>query len=323
MSGETSAPLLALEDVSVAYGGVPVVRGVSLTVSPGEILGVVGESGCGKTTLLDAVLGLLRRDGRVTGGRIVFEGRDLAGLDARAMGKLRGEALGAVFQNPGDSLNPARRIHTQFYEALRAHRRVTRAEARAIAADRLARLHLEEPEALLACYPFQLSGGMAQRVALALAMALEPRLLLCDEPTSALDVTVQARVLRELRALRDRYGTAILLVTHNIGVVAHMADRVAVLYGGRLVETGGRAQVLARPAHPYTRALLAAAPDFSGRLPRGLPGTPPLPGQAAAGCPFADRCPRAAAACREREPVLHPLPEGRATACWREVEDNG
>ena len=262
MIGETSAPLLALENLSVAYGGVPVVRGVSLTVSPGEILGVVGESGCGKTTLLDAVLGLLRRDGRVTGGRIVFEGRDLAGLDARAMGKLRGEALGAVFQNPGDSLNPARRIHTQFYEALRAHRRVTRAEARAIAADRLARLHLEEPEALLACYPFQLSGGMAQRVALALAMVLEPQLLLADEPTSALDVTTQAQIVQQMLELKRDHGTAILLVTHNLAVAAYLADRLLVLQNGRVVDRGDREEILRHAAAPYTRELLEAVPDL-------------------------------------------------------------
>ncbi len=316
-------PLLAVEELQVTYGGVPALQGVSLAVAPGEILGVVGESGCGKSTLLDAVLRLPRRDGRIAGGRIVFAGRDLAALGGRELRRLRGEQLGVVYQNPGETLNPSRRIRTQFYEALRAHRSVTRAEANTIAAAQMARLHLEEPEALLDSYPFQLSGGMAQRVALALAMVLEPQLLLADEPTSALDVTVQARVVEELLELRAARGTAILLVTHNLGVVARMADRVAVMYAGRLVESGTREQVLTRPAHPYTRALLAAVPDFSGRLPRGLPGKPPLPGTVRTGCEFAARCPRAEATCRERPPVLRPAAGGQQTACWKEATDRG
>ena len=261
-------PLLAVEELQVTYGGVPALQGVSLAVAPGEILGVVGESGCGKSTLLDAVLRLPRRDGRIAGGRIVFAGRDLAALGGRELRRLRGEQLGVVYQNPGETLNPSRRIRTQFYEALRAHRSVTRAEANTIAAAQMARLHLEEPEALLDSYPFQLSGGMAQRVALALAMVLEPQLLLADEPTSALDVTVQARVVEELLELRAARGTAILLVTHNLGVVARMADRVAVMYAGRLVESGTREQVLTVHAGPAGRCaglFRPAAPGPAGQ----------------------------------------------------------
>ena len=313
-------PLLNLEDLWVEYRGISIVRGISLTVAPGEIFGIVGESGSGKSTLLGAILGMLGQEGRISGGHIYFEGKDLGTYKKEEMRRLRGERLGAVFQNPGETLNPSRHIDTQFYEALKAHRRITRREAAALAAEMMGRLHLEHGEALLKKYPFQLSGGMNQRVALALAMVMQPSLLLADEPTSALDVTVQAQAIDELMQLRDKFGTAILLVTHNLGVLAHMADRVAVMYAGQVVEYGDKRRVLRRPAHPYTRALLAAIPDFSGQLPRGLPGAPPPFGKAMAGCAFRERCPYATDACRERELRMRLVEEDHYTVCLAEEE---
>ena len=315
-----AAPLLALRDLRVDYSGLQVVRGVSLTVGPGEILGVVGESGCGKSTLLGAILGLLPRETWTVRGEILFAGKDLTALSPKALRRIRGEGIGAVFQNPGDSLNPSRPIKTQFFEALRAHRPVSRKEARALALEALERLNLRDGAALLESYPFQLSGGQNQRVAIALAMVLQPALLLADEPTSALDVTVQAQVVRELMDLRARCGTAMLLVTHNLGVVAHAADRLAVLYAGQVVEAGDKRQVLAHPAHPYTRALLAAIPDFSGRLPRGLLGSPPPLGELPAGCAFAPRCPVAETNCARRSPALHPVGPDHVCACERGLD---
>ena len=307
--------LLEIRNLQIAYEGAPVVEDVSLSMAPGEILGVVGESGCGKSTLLGAVLRILGSGWRVSGGEIRFEGRELLSMGSRELRRLRGERLGAVFQNPGDSLNPSRRIRTQFEEALRAHRNVSRAQAREIAAEMMGRLHLDHGRELLEAYPFQLSGGMNQRVALALAMVMEPALLLADEPTSALDVTVQAQVIREMLSMRAQFGTAILIVTHNMGVVAHMADRVAVMYAGRVVEYGNRDQVLHSPAHPYTRSLLRAIPDFSGQLPRGLPGAPPPFGRRETGCAFAPRCPLAAPRCRGEAPALRAVAPGHWAAC--------
>lgn len=316
-------PLLEIRDLRIACGGAPIVRGISLRMDAGEILGVVGESGCGKSTLLGAVLGLLPAEGWQMHGQILLEGRDLPALSREAMRRLRGERLGAVFQNPEDSLNPSRRIKTQFYEALRAHRPVTRREAGQIAQKALERLHLEDGERVLEAYPFQLSGGMNQRVAIALAMVLEPALLLADEPTSALDVTVQAQVIRELMEMRERFGTAILLVTHNMGVVRHAADRVAVLYAGRVVEYGDRRQVLGQPAHPYTRALMAAIPDFSGRLPRGIAGAPPMLGETVEGCAYAPRCPLAEPDCFRRDDVLRQVGPSHFCACRKGAEGHG
>ena len=307
--------LLEVRDLCVSLGKSDVVRSVSLTMAPGEILGIAGESGCGKSTLLSAILGLLPAPDWRVRGHILFEGRDLSSLPREEMRRLRGERLAAVFQNPGESLNPTRRIETQFDEALRAHRTLSRQQAREIALDALARVHLDNGGQLLRAYPFQLSGGMNQRVAIALAMALKPALLLADEPTSALDVTVQAGVIRELLGMRDRYGTAVLLVTHNLGLLGRIADRVAVLYAGRVVEYGEKRKILDAPAHPYTRALLAALPSFSGQLPKGIPGTPPPLENRGRGCGFASRCPLAGQRCFAEEPALVRIGPDHFCAC--------
>ncbi len=258
--------LLELKDLSVQYpdGRDAVLQDINLNFHKGEITCVIGESGCGKSTLFHSILQLPGRV-RITGGSVCFSGENLQDLSPGALRALRGTGIGAVFQEPGASLDPIRKIHRQFYDVLHAHdKSIRRGEAHSRAAALLRSMEFAEPERILDSCPVQLSGGMNQRVAIALAMVLEPALLLADEPTSALDVTVQAQVLRELLSLRKCYGTAMLIITHNMGVVAKMADRVAVMQGGRIVEYGSRREVLEQPRHPYTRELLAAVPRLNG-----------------------------------------------------------
>lgn len=264
--------LLELKNLSVRYpdGRDAVLQDVDLALHAGEITCVIGESGCGKSTLFHTVLQLPGRV-RITGGSVAFAGKNLQNLSLRELQEIRGTGIGAVFQEPGASLDPIRKIHRQFYDVLHAHDRgIRKAEARSRAAVLLRSMEFADPDRILDSCPVQLSGGMNQRVAIALAMVLEPKLLLADEPTSALDVTTQAQVLRELLILRERYGTAMLLITHNMGVVAKMADRVAVLQGGRIVEYGSRREVLGQPRHPYTRELLAAVPRLVGANATGF-----------------------------------------------------
>ena len=254
--------LLELKQLSVQYpdGADAVLHGIDLKLHAGEITCVIGESGCGKSTLFHAVLQMPGRV-QITGGSVSFMGKELTKLSPGELHGIRGAGIGVVFQEPGASLDPIRKIHRQFYDVLRAHdKSIRKDEARRRAAALLCSMEFADPERVLDSCPVQLSGGMNQRVAIALAMILEPTLLLADEPTSALDVAVQAQVLKELLALRQRYGTAMLLITHNMDVVAKLADRVAVMHDGRIVEYGSRSEVLERPKHPYTRALLAAVP---------------------------------------------------------------
>ncbi len=283
--------LLEITDLSVRYPGAasPVIHNVSLTLYPGQITCVIGESGCGKSTLFHAIQQLPGRV-EITEGTVTYRGRNIRTMKESELRIVRGSGIGVVFQEPGASLDPIRKIHIQFYEALRAHDTgISRAESRKKAAEILKNMEFQDTERILNSCPVQLSGGMNQRVAIALAMALDPKILLADEPTSALDVTVQAQIVEELIRLRDRYGTCILLITHNMGVVAKMADRIAVMYGGRILEYGSRNDVMQNPAHPYTKALLQAIPTLDGKPPVGIPGRKPdiFP---ARGCAFAPRC---------------------------------
>ena len=314
--------LLRVSGLTVRYPGAeqPTLRDVDLALYPATVTCVIGESGCGKSTLFNAIL---RLPGRVEimEGSVSYRGRDMASLTKHELRALRGSGLGVVFQEPGASLDPIRGIRVQFYEAIRAHNAlITRSAARERAAEILRGMEFPDPERILNSCPAQLSGGMNQRVAIALAMALDPDILLADEPTSALDVTVQAQIVEELLHLRDRYRTSILLITHNMGVVAKMADRVAVMYGGRIVEYGPKYEVLRRPAHPYTRALLEAIPRLDGAPPKGIPGKkpdtfPPL------GCPFAPRCKRAKAGCAELALRKRTVQGDHWTLCGEEGAD--
>lgn len=244
--------------MEISYNGKPVVHDVSLQMEPGEILGIVGESGSGKSTLIKAAMGLLGSGGAVTGGDIYYKGMNV--LDARGeeLRKMRGPAMGMIFQNTGASLCPIRSIEDQLYESVTQHERASRQEIRDRAMELFEKIGLKDGRRILKSYPFELSGGMNQRVGIMLAMILHPDLLFADEPTSALDVTVQAQVVRELMRMRDFCGTGIAIVTHNIGAVEHMADKIAVMYQGRLVEYGDRKDIIENPKEEYTRKLLGA-----------------------------------------------------------------
>lgn len=252
--------LLRYDQVNICYQGIPAVQNVCFSLNAGEILGIVGESGSGKSTLIKAALGLLGQEGRVTGGRIWYQGENLLELTPKALRKYSGTGLGFVFQNAGSSFCPVRTVGAQLYEALREHEKVTKGEFQYRALDTLEKLGFADGLRILKSYPFELSGGMQQRVGIAAAMLLRPAVLLADEPTSALDVTLQRQVVEELLLVRQTFGTAIVLVTHNLGVIRTMADRVLVLQNGKTVEYGKTEQVLSAPRAAYTRALLEAVP---------------------------------------------------------------
>ncbi|MFL7904660.1 ABC transporter ATP-binding protein [Azospirillum argentinense] len=309
-------PILEVEglcvDIPTPAGTLHAVRDVSFRVGKGEILCIVGESGCGKSltslALMDLLPGRARREAR----RLSFAGTDLGSLSPRAMRNLRGNRMAMIFQEPMTSLNPAFTIGNQMAEALRCHTRASAAEARERAAELLALVGVPAGRDRLNQYPHQLSGGLRQRVMIAMALMGSPDLLIADEPTTALDVTIQAQILHLLEDLRDRTGLSIVLITHDLGVVAQLADRVVVMYAGSVVEEGPVDEVFGRPAHPYTRGLLECVP-VPGRTPPGsllgsIPGVVPSLIGAIPGCPFSARCSFAADACLTRQPPLRPAP---------------
>lgn len=305
---EATSPLLQVDHLNIQYSGMDVVKDVSFTLRRGEILGIIGESGCGKSTLVNAVLGMLDHHGSITGGKIFFHDAELTAMPTAAMRALLGKSIGAVFQNPGASLNPIRKVRAQFYDTIRAHIPMEKQAMEAKIMALLEKLELPRSGSILDRYPVQCSGGMNQRIALALAMILEPELIIGDEPTSALDVTVQAQVVKEMLRLRDTFYTGMLLVTHNMGLISHMVDTVAVMYAGRIVEYGKKEEVMQAPAHPYTKALMAATPLLNGILPKGLPGRRPNLGEYKENCNFAPRCVQRTGICRYEDP---PMVKGR------------
>jgi oligopeptide/dipeptide ABC transporter ATP-binding protein len=310
-------PLLEVTGLAVRYGPVRAVDGVDLRLPPGPCgLGLVGESGSGKSTIGRAVLRLVR----TVGGAIRFEGKDVTGLRGRALRDYR-RAVQIVFQDPDNSLDPRMRVGTSIVEALNAHRMVARGLARERAASLLAEVGLDP--GLAARYPHQLSGGQRQRVAIARALSVQPRLLVLDEPTSALDVRAQARILRLIGELRAERSLAYLLITHNFGIVSELCERTAVLYLGKVAESGPTGALLGRPAHPYTRALRSAVPELGGGGQRErviLPGEPPDATRPPPGCVFHPRCPLAVDRCRTEVPRLREVGPGRLAACHRAEE---
>ena len=263
-----AAPLLDVQHLTVVFEGTPTVTAVddvSFQIAPGETLGLVGESGSGKSVTAFAILRLLQPPGRVTGGQVFFEGRDLLALPEREMRAVRGARISLIFQEPMTALNPVMRVGDQIAEALLVHGKATKSEGRARAVDLLNAVRIPDAAQRVRDYPHQLSGGMRQRVMIAIALACQPPLIIADEPTTALDVTIQAQVLELLRDLKAQFNLSLLLITHDFGVVAEMADRVAVMYKGRLVEQGPVRQILREPAHEYTRSLLAAVPGMNPR----------------------------------------------------------
>jgi peptide/nickel transport system permease protein len=304
-------------EIATPRGLIRPVQDVSLAVAAGETLAIVGESGSGKSVTATALMGLLPPAARAVGGQVWFAGRDLLGLDEAALRRLRGGAMAMVFQDPMSSLNPVLRVGEQLGEAIRAHdRRISAAALRARALQLFQRVGIADPQRRLAAYPHEMSGGMRQRVMIAMALANRPRLLIADEPTTALDVTVQAQILDLLADLKRETGTAMIFITHSLGVVAEIADHVAVMYAGQVVEQGRVAEVFAAPLHPYTRALLDAVPE-AAEMPEGIPGVVPPPHAFPPGCRFAPRCVRAVPACADAPPALEEKAPGRLARCIR------
>jgi peptide/nickel transport system ATP-binding protein len=303
------APLLDVRDLRTQFGegagAVKAVDGVSFTVDRGEILGLVGESGSGKSITGFSILGLIEPPGRVAGGKILFMGEDLVGAPHEALRRIRGKKIAMIFQDPMMTLNPVLTIGTQMVEAVLAHDAVPRRTAVERARDALGLVGIPSPDERLKAYPHQFSGGMRQRVAIAIALLHRPDLVIADEPTTALDVTIQSQILYEVRRLADAFGMALVWISHDLGVVAGLADRVAVMYAGRIVETGTVDDVLDRPAHPYTRGLMDALPATAvpGERLRPIPGMAPPPTKRPDGCPFRTRCFAATDACRT-EPAV-------------------
>jgi peptide/nickel transport system ATP-binding protein len=262
-----------LSAVSDRDGGAPILRGVSLDLAPGEVIGLVGESGAGKSTISKAVLGMLPRTVRITKGSAVFSGRDLLSLSSRELRKITGSEITLIPQDPMTALNPGRRIESQLTDGLRLKRGMSSSDARRRGLELLEEVHIRDPERVMRAYPHELSGGMRQRVLIAAAFAMDPKLVVADEPTTALDVTVQKQILRLIRAMQAKHGTSVIFVTHDLGVVAQICDRVTLLYGGMVVEAGATAEIMERPRHPYMQALLTAGPRYD-RPDRALAPVP-------------------------------------------------
>jgi peptide/nickel transport system ATP-binding protein len=314
-------PLLRVENLRVELptrrGVLTAIDDISFAIAPSEVLGVVGESGAGKSLTGAAIIGLLEPPLRIAGGRITLAGRRIDNLPREAMRRIRGREIGAIFQDPLTSLNPLYTIGRQLVETIRTHLDLSPAAARDRALALLREVGIAGAEARIGHYPHQFSGGMRQRVVIALAIAANPRLIIADEPTTALDVSIQAQIIALLKRLCRDHGTAVMLVTHDMGVIAETAHRVAVMYAGRIVEIGEVAEIVARPRHPYTRGLMDSIPRIGGRRQRlrQVDGAMPRLGAIPPGCPFSPRCPEVADRCRRQRPDLLPA-AGTEAACW-------
>ena len=318
--GAGTGALLEVKDLSMFYvtksACVRAVNDVSFSVREGETFGLVGESGCGKSTTVRTLIRLMPEAGKIVSGSVIYKGRDIVTMGARDVRKLRGREIGMIFQDPMTSLNPVTKVSKQFYESLRREG-LSRKEMRERAIELLRLVDIPEPERRLDNYVHELSGGMRQRVMIAIALASGPKLLLADEPTTALDVTIQDQIIALLNSLRERLGMSVLLVTHDLGVVNEMCDRVAVMYAGRIVEMADTHSLLHDPRHPYTRGLINSLPAEHDTRPRlePIPGAPPNLAQEVVGCPFAPRCPRATDVCTRQLPDMAEVAPGHEVRC--------
>jgi peptide/nickel transport system ATP-binding protein len=305
-------------EFKTARGRLKALNGITFDVQPGEVFGLVGETGCGKTVTGLSILRLLPRSARVTGGRVLFEGVDLLGLGRAEVEAVRGRKIAMIFQDPSTSLNPVFTVGSQIRRVLRQHMHPGRQAEIDKTRQVLAAVGLPDVERLMGSYPHQLSGGMQQRVMIAMALSCNPRLLIADEPTTALDVTIQAQILKLLRDLQKQFDVSVILITHNLGVIAQTCDRLAVLYGGRVAESGPTAEIFNNPQHPYTRGLMAAIPrpGSRGRRMAAIPGTVPSNPGAMTGCAFALRCVHSFERCHAETPALIPIGPDHASACF-------
>jgi len=322
-------PLLHISNLSVTFdtddGALMAVDEVSLSIAPGEVVGLVGESGCGKSVTALSLLRLIPMPpGRITAGSVLFEGRDLLRLPPAELRKIRGRRIGVIFQEPMAALSPLHRVGEQLVETLQLHHPIDTPAAEAISIDWLKRVGIPDPAARMRAYPFELSGGMLQRVMIAMTLMLEPSLIIADEPTTALDVTIQAQVLDLLREMKGK-DASLLLITHDLGVVWEMCDRVVVMYAARVVEEGARKAIFEAPHHPYTRALLESVVSLTGRAERlsTIEGLVPSPLAYPQGCRFAPRCKFAFERCRQEVPPLYRIGEERRSACFLAEEGEG
>lgn len=307
--------LFKVKNLNLKNKDIQILNDINFEVGRGEILGIIGESGCGKSTLIRAISGIINESEEITSGSVVFEDVDLMSLSEKEMRRIRGKDIGIVFQNPASTLNPVIKIGKQFVESINTHKKMSKKECIKEAAELMKKLSLNDAECILDSYTFELSGGMNQRTAIALSMIMKPKLLICDEPTSALDVTVQAQVVKELVGLRNDFETSMIIVTHSMGVVSHMADRVAVMYAGEIVEYGKCSEVLNNPCHPYSKALINAVPEMNGNLPKPIRGNMHSFERDLVGCRFADRCDLCSAECRNHKLQMISLNDDHFVRC--------
>jgi len=317
-------PLIQVKDLRTSFftpeGEVKAVDGVSFEIDEGKTLGLVGESGCGKSVTALSILRLVPSPpGRIVGGEILYRGRDLLKLDNESMRKIRGNEISMIFQEPMTSLNPVFTVGNQIGEAIHLHQGLGRRETREKTIEMLKLVKIADPDSRVDDYPHQLSGGMRQRVMIAMALSCNPSLLIADEPTTALDVTIQAQIMELMQELQEKLGMSLLLITHDLGVVAEQADEVGIMYAGKLVERAPTKQIFSRPLHPYTVGLLNSLPGARGHKKKRLdaiPGVVPSPLELPGGCRFRDRCPKAAGMCAEAEPELVAKEDGHSAACY-------
>ena len=312
--------ILNLKNLSVSYGDINILKDIDLSLKKGEILGIVGESGSGKSTLIKSIMGILDENASID-GEINFEGKDLASLSLKDYRKIKGKEISMIFQNPTTTLNPTITISKQFIETIRSHNDISKQEIQKKSINTFKFLGLQDGKKIWNSYPFELSGGMNQRVAIALSIMLEPKILLADEPTSALDVTVQAQVVKELLKLRQKLNTSIILVTHNIGVASYMSDNIGVMYGGRIIEYGESEELINNPKHPYTKMLINSVPVINGNIPNGIEGSLPNFQDIKEGCVFLDRCKYASRECKIKVPSAKYWGKSHWSSCLIENEE--
>lgn len=296
--------ILRIENICVKNKETLILNDICLDLKKSEVLGIIGESGCGKSTLIRSIIGMLNKEEKVSEGSIYFNDKNLINASSDELNSIRGSEMGIVFQNPASTLNPTKKIGKQFIEAITSHEKMKKSLCIEKSLDILEKLNLKDGRCILDSYPFEMSGGMNQRIAIALSLILNPKILIADEPTSALDPTIQSQVINEMINIKEEFNTSIIIVTHSMEVISQIADKVAVMYNGEIVEYGRKEDVLHSPSHPYTEALIDSVPKINGDLPKGIKGNPPYFDKNIKGCSFYDRCTCGEEECRYTKQIL-------------------